>query len=54
MRTKNPGSFYSSFCEGYGDFWSLLGKIFEELSGETVEQVTKSRSSEADSHIDSS
>ena len=52
--TNNPGSFYGSFCEGYGHFWSLLGKISEELSGETVEKVTKSRSSEADSHVDSS
>ena len=28
--------------------------ISEELSGETVEKVAKSRSSEADSHVDSS
>jgi len=41
-------------CEGYEGFWSFLGKISEELSGETVEKVNKSRLSEADSHVDSS
>ena len=54
MRTNNPGSFYGSFCEGYEHFWSLLEKISEELSGETVEKVTRSRLSKADSHVDSS
>ena len=54
LNDPRPGSFYGSFCEGYGQFWSLLGKILEELSSETVEKVTKSRLSEADSHVDSS
>ena len=40
MRKNNPGSLYGSFCEGYGCFWLLLGKISEELSGETLEKVT--------------
>ena len=44
-RKNNPGSLYGSFCEGYGHFWLLLGKISKELSSETVEKVTKSRSS---------
>ena len=43
MRKHNPGSFYGSFCEGYRHFWLILGKISEELSGETVEKVTKSK-----------
>ena len=50
-RTNNPGSFYGSFCEGYGHFWSLQGKISEDFSGQTVENVTKLRSSKADSHV---
>ena len=42
MRTNNPGSFYGSFCEGYGHFG-----VSEELCGETVEKVTISSSSRA-------
>ena len=48
---NNPGSLYGSFCEGYGLFWLLLGKISEELSGETLEKVTKSRSSKTNSRV---
>ena len=29
---------YGSLCEGYGHFWLFLGKISEELSGETLRQ----------------
>ena len=50
MRKNNPGSLYGSFCEGYGQFWLLQGKM-SELSGETVEKVTKSRSSKMNSHV---
>ena len=50
---NNPGSFYSSFCKGYGHCRSLWVKISEELSAETAEKVTKLRSSEPDSHVDS-
>ena len=31
--------------------WLLLGKISEDLSGETVEKATKSRSSKTNSHV---
>ena len=48
---NNPGFLYSSFCEGDEHFWLLLGKISEELSGETVEKVTKSRSSKTNPHV---
>ena len=50
MRTNNPGSFYGSFCKATDTFESLLGKISENLSGETVEKVTISSSSKVDSH----
>ena len=51
MRKNNPGSLYGTFCEGSGCFWLLLGKISEELSGETLEKVTKLRSSKTNSHV---
>ena len=39
------------FVKATDTFGSLLGKISEELSSETVEKVTISSSSKADSHI---
>ena len=48
---NSPSSLYGSFCEGYAHFWLLLGKISEDLSGETVEKANKSRSSKTNSHV---
>ena len=39
------------FAKATDTFGSLMGKISEELSSETVEKVTISSSSKADSHI---
>ena len=46
----------SSLRSGLGpssttDPWLLLGNISEDLSGETVEKATKSRSSKTNSHV---